>query len=195
MSNAQDPTDGVLAAASRGDPGAVRRALEVYGGLVWSVARTYCASRQDAEDAAQEAFIRLWQAGEKFDPARGSEATFVVVVARTAVLEFLRRQRRVARAVSAASTTPQPTPQPASGHPGWEEAKRAAEVLATLPHEQREVISLSVGQGLTHEGIASHLGVPLGTVKTRIRAGFMRLREALTDSRGNAGKARTEGSP
>ena len=174
---------GLLRAVARGEDGALARALDLYGPLVWSIARTYCPRHGDAEDAAQEAFLRLWRVADRYDPSRGSEAAFVVAVTRNRVLEFRRaNQRREAR-VGAAEVGD--APGAAEVGPVSEEARLAQRAMSELPEEQQEALRLTVQRGLTQEDAARSLGLPLGTVKTRVRSALMRLREALGAERGS----------
>lgn len=174
---------GLLSAVARGEAGAAERAARAYGPLVWSVARTYCRDMHDAEDAAQEAFVRLWRLAARHDPARGSEPSFVAVVSRGAVIDYLRQRGRrvVPVALEASGNTPAAPAVPGAGL--TEEVGRAAALLAAIPAEQREVLELAIGRGMTHETIATSLKLPLGTVKTRVRSALMKLREAMTTDR------------
>lgn len=171
-----------LAALQAGGPEALRAFSRVFGGLVWSIARTYCPKPQDAEDAAQEALVRLWRSAPMYDPSRGSPTAFVIVVARGAVLDFRKRMARAAnnQAVAAVASADQPTPPPSPvASPAVEHAGLAEKALADLPDEQREVLTLSIRSGLSHDQISRSLSVPLGTVKSRIRLGLIALRSRL----------------
>ena len=87
--------DSVLARVGAGDASAVRDALQRFGGLVWALARRMSANTSDAEDAVQEIFVDVWKSAKKFDPAAGSEATFVAMIARRRLIDRMRaRQRR-----------------------------------------------------------------------------------------------------
>lgn len=184
---------GLLGAVARRDPGSFRRAVDSFGPLVWSIARTYCTNQADAEDAAQEAFLKLWRVAGQYDAARGSEAAFVVVVARRSVLDFRRTARRQASGAERAAE--RPAPATAAVAPS-EDSRRAAEAMARLPGEQQDALRLAVQRGLTQEAISGVLGVPLGTVKTRIRTALIRLRDTLdVERRPGASWAPAEGTP
>ncbi|MGA8890679.1 MAG: sigma-70 family RNA polymerase sigma factor [Anaeromyxobacteraceae bacterium] len=173
----------LLARASTGDPAAVRECLARFGPIVWGLARRMSPSRPDAEDAVQEIFLDLWANGARFDPALGSEETFVAVVARRRLID---RRRKVLRRPVTRSIDADPGDregQPEVGHDGGietsAEAALAARAMKDLRPEQREILRLSVAEGLTHEEIAGRTGMPLGTVKAHARRGLMRIRKLL----------------
>ncbi|MEP0848724.1 MAG: sigma-70 family RNA polymerase sigma factor [Phycisphaerae bacterium] len=135
--------------------------------------------RAAAEDLLQETFWQVWRSAARYDPARGSPQVWLAVIARSRARDYLRRQRT--------STTMEAAGAPADGaDPALQSQKResanlAQRALAALPAEQQGPICLSFYGGLTHEEICTRTGVPLGTVKTRIRLGMQRLRELLSD--------------
>jgi RNA polymerase sigma factor (sigma-70 family) len=169
----------VLPRVGAGDPRAVQECLDRYGGLVWSLARRHSPTAADAEDAVQEVFLSLWKNASKFDPEKASEAGFITMVARRRLIDLFRgRQRRPqtqqldaelefvadARPLDAESRT---------------EAGLAVKALGRLDPRERQVVLLSTYHGYSHSEIAELTAMPLGTVKTYIRRGLMRVREAL----------------
>lgn len=134
--------------------------------------------RPEAEDVLQDVFWHVWTRASQFDPSRASAIVWLVVVARSRARDFLRRRRSAPRAesrgVDAVSADPHANVERA------ESAQVARNALAQLPVEQRLLISLAFLNGLTHEEIAAHESIPIGTVKTRIRRGMQRLREILS---------------
>ncbi|MCS6865296.1 MAG: sigma-70 family RNA polymerase sigma factor [Gemmataceae bacterium] len=171
-------TDSVLTRIAAGDPSAVPECISRYGSLVWSLARRFLGNTTDAEDAVQDVFIDLWKNAARYDPARASEPTYITMIARRRLID---RKRRAGRTVSA-----QPLPEETIGGGGHDsrleiqdEAAKAAAVLNELREEERRVIQMAVYQGLTHEQIAATTGLPIGTVKTHIRRGLIRVRERL----------------
>jgi RNA polymerase sigma-70 factor (ECF subfamily) len=175
------PSEPVLLAVARGDREAVGRCIDLYAPLIWTMARRMSMSAADAEDAVQEIFLDLWRYAKRFDPSVGSEKVFVSVLARRRLIDRARHmQRRLAveRPLEA-------------GHFGRASHATAAEqdveiaearrILEQLPLPHQEAISLSLVEGLSHGEIATRLGWPLGTVKTVIRRGILRLKE-LTGS-------------
>lgn len=166
------------------DEAAVRECIDRYSGLVWSLARRFSASDADAEDAVQEIFINLWRSAGRFDPAVASEPTFISMIARRRLIDRNRaRARRISAEPLADDGEPLGSPSAASSLQSpvetADEAARAARALGTLSPEQQRVLRLSVYQGLSHEQIAQATGIPLGTVKTHIRRGLIRIRDLL----------------
>jgi RNA polymerase sigma-70 factor (ECF subfamily) len=171
-------SDPVLPRIARGDQSAVRECLDRYGGLVWGLARRFLGNLADAEDAVQDVFVDLWKSAGRFDPALASEPTFVTLVARRRLIDGRRRTLRRPPAQPLPEALPAGPPGPDRAETA-DEAARAAQALAGLRDEQKRMIHLAIYQGLTHEEIAERTGVPLGTVKTHIRRGLMKVREAL----------------
>lgn len=136
----------------------------------------------EAEEVLQETFLYAWKAAASFDPARGSVLAWLIVAARSRSIDRLRTRK------------PRPTREPNDADPldrlaapgdveaesaarEWESECRAA--IGKLPSEQREALDLAYFEGLTHAEIAERTGTPLGTVKTRIRLGLMKLRDSM----------------
>ena len=169
----------LLPRIAEGDRTAIRDCLARYGGLVWSLARR--AAPSDAEDAVQEIFLDLWKSAARYDPSLGSEITFVATIARRRLVD--RRRQRARRPEteslgdpgSAASSVVSTSIAPEMGA----EAALAARALDQLRPEQRQVLILTACHGLSHEEVASSMGMPLGTVKAHARCGLIRVREAL----------------
>lgn len=171
----------LLHLVARGDPKAVGELLDRYGGLVYSLARRFCYSPSEVEDAVQEVFVALWQSAVRFDPTLGSEETFVATVTRRRLIDRRRRaQRRAAHSAEAdVSLAASEDPPDADGVDMSEDAQRAGEALSGLRPDQQQCLRLSIYRGLSHEEIAQATGIPLGTVKTHVRRGLIALREAL----------------
>jgi len=170
----------ILHKVASGDSAAVDECLARYGGLVWSLARRFINNKSDAEDAVQEIFIEVWRNASRYDQAVASEAAFIAMIARRRLIDRLRRQT----ARPDAEHLPAEVAAVETGGSDrveiCDEAARAKEYLATLKTEERQLLELSVFGGLSHAQIADTTGLPLGTVKTRVRRGLMRLRELLS---------------
>jgi RNA polymerase sigma-70 factor (ECF subfamily) len=159
---------------------AVQACIDEYGGLIWSLARRLCASPAEAEDAVQEVFIALWQNAEKYDETKGTEVTFVAMIARRRLIDSGRKHQRRQRLIEEAGTQARPEPIDTRQRLAQaEEARQAAEAMERLSEDQQRVLKLAIHQGLTHEEIANTTGLPLGTVKTHARRGLIRVRELL----------------
>ncbi len=172
-------TECVLPRIAAGDPTAVPDCIARYGGLVWSLARRFLGNPADAEDAVQDVFIDLWKNAARFDPTRASEPTYVTMIARRRLID---RKRRDGRAPGAQPLGDEPAGVPHAGSDRVDiedEAAKAAAALNELRDDERRVIQMAIYQGLTHEEIATATGLPVGTVKTHIRRGLIRVRERL----------------
>lgn len=174
----------VLKRVAAGDAGALQECIDRYGGLVWSLARRFCGSGTmggpaEAEDAVQEIFISVWENAKRFDESVASETTFIAMIARRRLID--RRRKRLRRKDSAALPVAEsPAVFVESESPGLiDEARRAAEALAQLRPEQKQVLELSLLHGRTYEQIAESTGMPVGTVKTHARRGLIRVREIM----------------
>jgi RNA polymerase sigma-70 factor (ECF subfamily) len=176
----------LLQRIASGDRAAASECIDAYSGLVWSLARRRLVNEADAEEAVQDIFMQLWRQAGRFDPSRGEEVTFVSVLARRRLVDRLRRQGR------RPATTPLDEAELQLGEDGCEVLERSADVrrvraiLDTLEPKQREIIHLSSWLGLSHGAIAERTGLPLGTVKSHLRRGLMKVREQLVEARAAA---------
>lgn len=178
----------LLQRIARGDQNAVEACLDTFGGLVWSLAKKYVASRADVEDAVQDIFVAIWKAADRYDPAVASEAAFIATIARRRLID---RNRRAAVRPDVATL---PDESDAFRMPDMtshgadiaDEAARAAEALKQLRPEQQKVVWLAVYHGWAQSEIAEKLDLPLGTVKTHVRRGLIKIREVLGVTRDTA---------
>ncbi|MEM6279094.1 MAG: sigma-70 family RNA polymerase sigma factor [Verrucomicrobiota bacterium] len=161
-----------------GEPEAMEQCIASYGGLVWSIARKYSRSHTDAEDLVQEIFTALWRSASRFDESAGSETTFIGVLARRRSIDWLRKQGR------------RPDFEPLSSHEfemSTSSPRASAMIdhgivmnaLEQLPSETQELFRFHFESGLSHSEIAKETGIPLGTVKTRLRSGLLELRNRM----------------
>ncbi|MEM9942442.1 MAG: sigma-70 family RNA polymerase sigma factor [Planctomycetota bacterium] len=172
----------VLPRVALGEPAAVKDCLDRYGNLVWSLARRSCPDAQAAEDAVQDIFLKLWTVADRFNPEIASETTFVAMIARRRLID-LSRKRSWPKSSGIELDHFQTTEKDAASRMEVvDEAAKAAKMLETLPLAQQNVIKLSVYEGLSHSKIAERTGLSLGTVKTHLRRGMIKLRKALFPS-------------
>ncbi len=148
-----------------------------YSARVFGLLLHLLRNRTDAEDVLQEAFWQVWRQADRFDSRRASAESWVLMIARSRAVDRLRKRRE-----TVTDTIPE---VPSDSKPDInlareDDAIQVTSALSVLPPDQQEPIRLAFFEGLTHEQIARHLNIPLGTVKTRIRLGFLRLRERLT---------------
>jgi RNA polymerase sigma-70 factor (ECF subfamily) len=164
---------------ARGDHDALQACIKRYGALVWSIARRLSPTTADAEDAVQEVFTQLWRTASSYEASRGPEGAFVALLARRRVIDRLRKHQTWSQMeIAADSETLAALSAVESPAEQQSDAARAAQVLASLPAEQRKAILMSM-HGWSHGEIAEHTALPLGTVKTLVRRGLLRIREAL----------------
>lgn len=156
--------------------------MDVYGGLVWSLARRFSRSAADAEDASQEIFLEIWKSAARYDPAQGSEAVFLTTIARRRLIDRMRtaKRRPVTEEFDEDFTIDPARDVPDSGALAAESAI-AQRALAQLGAGEREILLMGIVEGMSHSEIATATGKPLGTVKTQLRRGLIKIR-ALLDS-------------
>lgn len=193
----ENTPDNLLPRIAVGDQQAVQDCIDRYGGLVWSLARRLCPDRTEAEDAVQEVFVSLWKSAARFDPELGSEATFVATIARRRLIDRTRRASRrpdtsVLDENLAGAPTP-PDPPAVASMSQSEETRIASSAMAELSEDQQRVLRLSIIYGLSHEKIAQATDLPLGTVKTHIRRGLIRVRQLLAERQARAADASADG--
>ncbi len=172
----------------KGDERALGELYDRHAGTAYALAHTIVGERADAEEVVADAFGQAWRSAGQFDPSRGSVGAWLATMIRTRALDLVRARGRRARALTRAAwenTEGLAAPIAAMGEVpdrGVErqEARRLVErSLAELPAPQRQVIELAYFAGLTQSEIAAELTEPLGTVKTRMRAGLEKLRSSL----------------
>jgi RNA polymerase sigma-70 factor (ECF subfamily) len=175
----QSVSPSVLQRIASGEQAAVRECIDEFGGLVWSLARRLSRTPSDAEDATQEIFLDIWRSAGRFDATQGSDKVFIAMIARRRLIDRLRKT----------SAEPPMDPVEALDTVAWSdpggasetsmEAEQASRALGELRPEQREVLELGLLQGLSQSEIATRLGMPLGTVKSFMRRGLIKVREFL----------------
>ena len=101
----------VLQRVAAGDMAAMQECIDEYGGLIWSLARRFCASPADAEDATQEVFIALWENAGKFDESKGAEVTYVAMIARRRLIDSGRKSQRRRKLLEEAKTIQRAEPK------------------------------------------------------------------------------------
>lgn len=170
----------ILERIASGNKTAVQECLNTYGGLVWSLARRMLANSEEAEDAVQEIFIDVWKNAERFDHAQASETTFIAMIARRRLIDRMRKRSRQPGIDSLEDILAEPFENKDLEMQVSIEAKEAAQAMKSLRVEQRQILHLSIVQGLSHQEIADALSMPLGTVKTHARRGLMQIREILS---------------
>jgi len=169
-----------------GDRDAAAPLYDRHARAIYSLVLRIVDDESDAEDVVQEVFTQAWRQASRYDASRGAVGAWLLIMARTRALDKLRARR--------ARSGPQPLDDerlmeqvPAAGPDAAEhlvdaeQARIVQRALGELPLLQRLAIELAYYEGLTQREIAERLEEPLGTVKTRIRLGLLKLREALAE--------------
>lgn len=173
------PKTTILHRIAQGDEKAVSDCMNQYGNLIWLLAKKYTQTIEDAEDAVQEIFMEIWQNASKFDPSKASEITFVSLIARRRLID---RLRRVYRQPSINSIDEIIETQPNVFETeilNKIDAKQAISAMKQIRPEQRDLLMLTIFEGMSHGEIALKTNIPLGTVKTHIRRGFESVRKII----------------
>ena len=167
------------------DPEAFEVFYDRHGGAAYSLAYRIVGDRKDAEDVVQEAFLSIWRSGARYDRARGSVRAWTLGIVRNRAIDALRRLSGNApkldfddEAVIEQRTSPDRTEDLAIQHESAAEVRGA---LRELPDEQAKVIQLAYFGGFSHSEIAEMLGMPLGTVKGRMRLGIEKIRTQIAE--------------
>ena len=169
----------VLKRIASGDGTAVDDCINSYGGLIWSLAKKMLRNPDDAEDAAQEIFVDIWKNAGRFDESQSSETTFIAMIAKRRLIDRIRFQNRRITTDSLDDVLAEPAGRDLETMQNGIEAAEAAKALKILRPEQRQVLVLSIMQGMSHQEISDTTGLPLGTVKTHARRGLLQVREFL----------------
>ena len=172
--------ESLLAGLAAGDPEGSTAFVRRFQGRVYGLALSIVGDRGVAEDVAQEAFLRAWRHADLYEPARGRVVSWLLRITRNAALDALRMRRW-------APTDPEvmvrmavaPESEPEEQAMVTHEIHRLRSDLFDLPPEQRRAVLLAAFYGRTAREIGGIEGIPVGTAKTRIRAGMRKLREAL----------------
>ena len=164
---------------AEGDEAAVRDLYARFGGAVFGLARRMLGDHHLAEEAAQQTFVQAYRAAPRFDGARGGLASWLYQICRRASIDVYRKERHHQRAVSLENVDAgELTVLPPSIEGAWERWQ-VDEAVAALPAHQRAVIALCSYEGYTHTEAAKALGVPVGTVKSRLFKAYRALGSRL----------------
>jgi RNA polymerase sigma-70 factor (ECF subfamily) len=167
-----------------GDPRAFELLFDRHGGAAFSLAYRMLGDRVGAEDVSQEAFLSIWRSRLRYQADRGSVRTWVLGIVHHRAIDALRRNLVHARRRTSAEGIEErfeATERTDVEVARREEARGVRAALATLPAEQSRVIELAYFGGFSHSKIADMLGMPIGTVKGRMRLGLDKLRHELAE--------------
>lgn len=165
---------------ARGEPEALRELFDRCAGAVLTVALSRLRRRDLAEEAVQDTFVKAWRASATFDPRRDLRP-WLYAIARRSAADIARRERR-RPATTSLTARPDLAPVDALPHDAWE-AWQVRLALDELPPAERRLLGLVHVAGWTHAEVAAHLGVPVGTVKSRLHRAHRRLATRLSHLR------------
>ncbi|MGH3066099.1 MAG: sigma-70 family RNA polymerase sigma factor [Gaiellaceae bacterium] len=175
--------EALVALVARGDEDALAELYDRVGRIAYGLALRVLRDERHAEDAVQEAFLQVWRSAATFRAERAKASTWILTLVHRRAVDLVRREeRRQADPLtddSAAGVAPEETDEAA-----WLrfERERVQAALKQLPDVQREALELAYYGGFSQSELADRLGVPLGTIKSRMFAGLARLRELLDES-------------
>ena len=177
----------LMEAIKAGEAAALEALYARYARAVLGVCRRILGDPRDAEEAMLDAFAQVWEHGDRYDPGRASPLSYLMTVARSRAIDRARSVGRHGRLLSnedEAVLVDLGSQEPILASPltlllSAENRGVVEGALRGLPAEQREAVELAFFEGLSHREVADRLAAPLGTVKTRIRQGLLRLRDGL----------------
>jgi RNA polymerase sigma-70 factor (ECF subfamily) len=175
-----------------GDAGAFDELYRRYSPQALMQARKLCASREQAEEVAQETFISLWRGAHRYRPALGSVSVWLSSMVRNRAIDAWRRASVRPVEVPALEDGPGQLRSAIGSATPPPERALVLSLIAELPGPQKEAVFLAYFGGMTHEEIAAWAGTPLGTIKGRIRLGLEKLRASLEEQSGAAPVVRRE---
>ncbi len=171
----------LMAALLRREPAAADALYARYASRIYGLGLVLLKNRADAEDLVQDTFLKVWRTGLAFDPRRGSLDVWILLIARSLAIDLLRRRTLEMRKLSSEPRGSDITDEPG---PEWHAERRdlierVLEVMDRLPSRQRSAVALAYFGERSSAQVAELQGIPLGTVKSRIRAGIATLRRTL----------------
>jgi len=171
--------EGLVALLARGDEQALAVLYDRYGRVAWTLARRIVRDQALAEDVVQEAFLTLWRGARSYRPDRAAPKAYLLMLVHRRAVDVVRREER--RRAEPLESAPEGASDTSTADQVWSglEGERVRGALSALADEQRELIELAYYEGFTQSELASRLGLPLGTVKSRMFAGLQRLRALL----------------
>lgn len=175
-----------LAATAEGDQKAFQQLYAATSSQLYALLLRILRNPERAQDALQDAYVRVWQKADTYAPERGAPLTWLLSIARYRALDVLRRKRpEVAMPeepdMMATLLEDEQALSPLEENENQQSLDAVRQCLGTLAPQQRDSVLLAYYEGLTHQELSDRLGAPLGTVKSWIRRGLIRLRECLAE--------------
>jgi RNA polymerase sigma-70 factor (ECF subfamily) len=182
--SARDRLAGLIAAVGAGqDRDAFHALFEYFAPRLKSFMHRQGTDADMAEEIVQETMVNVWRKAEQFDPSKASAATWIFTIARNLRVDLLRTMNRPTPDMNDPAMVPDPEPKPHEVISREQESTRLKTAIAKLPKEQQDVLQLAFFEEKAHPEVARALGIPLGTVKSRIRLAFRHIRAELGENR------------
>ena len=172
----------LLAVSEKKDKNAFKALYRYYAPRLKSFMLGQGTSAQMAEEVVQETMIKVWRKAALFDPAKSLASTWIFTIGRNLRIDMLRKAFRPEPDYSDPAFTPDPMPLASDTVSMQQQEKRLMTAVAELPEAQKEILKLAFFQEKTHGQIADELGVPLGTVKSRVRLALKKLRSGFGEN-------------
>ena len=171
----------LLRSSSRGDQAAFARLYDATAARVHGLVLRVVRDPAQAEEVTQEAFLEIWRTASRFDDQRGSALSWLLTIGHRKAVDRVRAAEASSRRDTRYHDTNQPVAhdETAEAATATFEAQRVRHAMQTLTQVQREAIGLAYFGGYTHTEVATMLDLPIGTAKTRIRDGLIRMRDTL----------------
>ena len=171
--------DTLLTHVAKGDQAAFEALYDQLGASVYGLIRRVLRNPSQAEEVTQEVLLEVWRTASRFDPARGSAATWMLTIAHRRAIDRVRAEEAATAREQRTAEVPAATDEVAETVEASMDAERLRRCLAGLTELQRESITLAYYGGYSYAQVAALLDTALGTIKTRIRDGLSRLRACL----------------
>ena len=171
--------DELLSRCALGDRSAFRRLYDLAAPKLYGVSLRILGNRGDAEDAAQEAFVKIWHSAGRYRPERGGGAGWLVAIARNVAIDRLRARRAPTRDIADMVDLADPGPTPEATAASTDERRRIARCLDRLPADRARAVQAAYVEGYSYADLARSLDVPINTIRTWLRRSLIALRKCL----------------
>jgi RNA polymerase sigma-70 factor, ECF subfamily len=179
----RDEDASLMVALLRKEPAATEELYARYASRIYGLGLVLLRNKADAEDLVQDTFLKVWRTGSRFDARRGSLDVWILLIARSLAIDLLRRRnletRNLSSEPSRSEVSVEPGPERYAEH--RDTIQRARKAMDRLPSGQRSAVRLAFLGERSSTQVAELEGIPLGTVKSRIRVGIATLRKTLSD--------------